>query len=149
MAAPAERKPTIVLVPGAWQRSSGFNVVQHKLQLLGYPTIIVDHLSTGAEPPTTELSDDVKNLHQILQRLCDEERDVVVIAHSYGGVVASCAVEGIGVTELNRAGKKGGVIMLAYLSAFVLPKGACLMDGLHGQWLPWQKVEVCVARPAL
>ena len=149
MAAPVERRPTIVLVPGAWQRSSGFDTVQHELQLLGYPTVLVDHLSTGAEPPTTELSDDVGNLHQTLQRLCDEEREIVVIAHSYGGVVASCAVEGIDNAELRKAGKKGGVIMLAYLSAFVLPKGASLMDGLHGQWLPWQKVEVCISRSVL
>ena len=146
MAAPAERRPTIVLVPGAWQRSSGFEVVRQKLQLLGYQTVLVDHLSTGAEPPTTELSDDVKNLRQTLQRLCDKERDIVVIAHSYGGVVASCAVEGIGNAELSKAGKKSGIIMLAYLSAFVLPKGASLMDGLQGQWLPWQKVEVCTGR---
>lgn len=75
--------------------------------------------------------------------MVDEERDIVVVAHSYGGVVASCAVEGLDVPALRRAGKIGGVIMLAYLSAFVLPKGASLMDGLHGQWLPWQKVEVC------
>lgn len=143
MVAQEERRPTVVLVPGAWQRSSVFDAVQHKLGLLGYPTVLVDHLSTGAEPPTIELSDDVDNLHKVLQKLVDEERDIVVVAHSYGGVVASCAVEGLDVPALRKAGKTGGVIMLAYLSAFVLPKGASLMDGLHGQWLPWQKVEVC------
>lgn len=142
MAAQAERQPTVVLVPGAWQRSSGFDTVQQKLGHLGYPTVLVDHLSTGAEPPTIELTDDVNNLRQVLQRLVDEERDVVVIAHSYGGVVASCAVEGFDVAELSKSGKNGGVIMLAYLSAFVLPKGKSLMDGLGGQWLPWQRVEV-------
>ncbi|KAH7157986.1 Alpha/beta hydrolase fold-1 [Dactylonectria estremocensis] len=141
MAAQAERQPTVVLVPGAWQRSSGFDTVQQKLGHLGYPTVLVDHLSTGAEPPTIELTDDVNNLRQVLQRLVDEERDVVVIAHSYGGVVASCAVEGFDVAELSKSGKNGGVIMLAYLSAFVLPKGKSLMDGLGGQWLPWQRVE--------
>lgn len=143
MAQQSERRPTIVLVPGAWQRSFVFDTVQHNLRLLGYPTVLVDHLSTGAEPPTIELSDDVDNLHKVLQQLVDEEKDIVVVAHSYGGVVASCAVEGLDVPTLRRAGKIGGVIMLAYLSAFVLPKGASLMDGLHGQWLPWQKVEVC------
>lgn len=142
MVAHAEQRPTVVLVPGAWQRSCVFDVVQDKLQLLGYRTVLVDHLSTGAEPPTIELPDDVDNLHKVLQQLVDEERDIVVVAHSYGGVVASCAVEGLDVPTLRKAGKTGGVIMLAYLSAFVLPKGASLMDGLHGQWLPWQKVEV-------
>ncbi|KFZ25201.1 hypothetical protein V502_00333 [Pseudogymnoascus sp. VKM F-4520 (FW-2644)] len=118
MAAQAERRPTIVLVPGAWQRSLVFDGVQHKLRLIGYPTVLVDHLSTGAEPPTIELSDDVDNLHNVLQQLVDEGKDVVVVAHLYGGVVASCAVEGLDVPALRRAGRRGGVIMLAYLSAF-------------------------------
>lgn len=46
--------------------------MQHKLRLLGYPTVQVDHLSIGAEPPTIELSDDVDNLRKVLQQLVDE-----------------------------------------------------------------------------
>lgn len=143
MAESAKSKPTIVLVPGAWQNSHGFDSVQQKLQHLGYPTILIDHVSIGAEPPTTELSDDVNSLRQVLQGLT-EERNIVVVAHSYGGLVASCAAEGLGVAELSKACRTGGIIMLVYLTAFVLPKGVSLMDGLHGEWLPWQKVEVCV-----
>lgn len=67
---------------------------------------------------------------------------MVVVAHSYGGVVASSAVEGLSKAARAQAGKPGGVIKVVYLAAFALDKGQSLLGMLGGNYLPWMKVEV-------
>lgn len=46
-------------------------------------------------------------------------KEIVLVAHSYGGVVASNAVEGLGVHQ--RTSEEGGIVMILYLSSIVLP----------------------------
>lgn len=65
-----------------------------------------------------------------------------MVAHSYGGVVVTNGVEGFSLAHRQASGKKGGVILLIYMSAFVVPKGMCLMDMFGGNIPPWIKVEV-------
>lgn len=43
----------------------------------------------------------------------------------------------------NDAGKAGGVIMTVYMSAFMLPRGTSVLEGLGGDPLPWMNLEVC------
>ncbi|KAJ5282005.1 hypothetical protein N7478_007377 [Penicillium angulare] len=100
------------------------------------------HPSTGAEPPSKELPDDVASLRDVLVKLADEGRDLVVVAHSYGGVVASCAVDGLSKQAREKDGKSGGVIKVIYLAAFALDKGQSLLGMLGGNFLPWMKIEV-------
>ncbi|KAH8589760.1 Alpha/beta hydrolase fold-1 [Bisporella sp. PMI_857] len=144
----SSEKPTILFVPGAWHLPAGFDTVREQLKALGYPTEAVAHPSIGAEPPTKNLSDDTANLRATLETLADEGKRIVVVTHSYGGVVGSCAVEDAGFAQRASAGKKGGVIMLIYMTAFVLPKDTSLLDALGGNWLPWMKVSGDYCRAA-
>lgn len=57
--------------------------------------------------------------------------------------MGSCAVKGLGAVQRAKAGKAGGVIMLVYMAAFVVPKGKSLKDMLGGEFLPWMKFDVC------
>lgn len=70
-----------------------------------------------------------------------------MVAHAYGGLVGSGAVQGLEYTRRAQSGEKGsggggGVIMLVYMTAFVVPKGSTLRDRLGGQWLSWMKFDV-------
>jgi pimeloyl-ACP methyl ester carboxylesterase len=76
-------------------------------------------------------------------KLADEGRDLVVVGHSYGGVVTSCAVEGLSKDARSKEGKTGGVIKVIYISAFALDKGQSMLGMLGGNYLPWMKIEVC------
>jgi len=59
-------------------------------------------------------------------------KDVVVVMHSYGGIVGHYRRIG---------GLKGGVTRLLYMCAFVVPVGASLTGQLGGQLPPFIKVE--------
>jgi hypothetical protein len=93
-------------------------------------------------PGVTTLADDSVSLASALQSLADEGKQILLAVHSYGGCVGSCAVEGLDIESRRKQGKKGGVIMLMYISAFVLPKGRSLKDGLGGNFLEWMVFDV-------
>lgn len=135
-------KPTILFVPGAWHFPAGFDVVREQLKALGYPSEAVALPSIGAIPPAKDLSDDAAHLRVSIEKLANHGKKIVLVTHSYGGVVGSCAVEGLGFGERKSAGVEGGVIQLVYLSAFALPKGTSLLDALGGKPLPWMNFKV-------
>ncbi|KAH7383492.1 Alpha/beta hydrolase fold-1 [Cadophora sp. MPI-SDFR-AT-0126] len=134
-------QPAILFVPGAWHSPAGFDAVRELLKPLGYATEAVALPSIGAEPPTKTLADDSVHTRAAVVRLADAGKKVVVVTHSYGGVVGSCAVEDLGFAQRKAAGKEGGVINFVYLSAFALPKGVSLLDALGGNPLPWMNFK--------
>ncbi|KAF4311938.1 hypothetical protein GTA08_BOTSDO12061 [Botryosphaeria dothidea] len=134
-------KPTLVFAPGAWHTPACFDAVRDQLHARGWATEAVAYPSVGAEPPTLGLAEDVAAVRSTLERLADEGKQIVLTVHSYGGLVGQNAVEGLGYKQRAAAGKKGGVILLVYLTAFVAPKGATIKQMLGGQFLPWMKFE--------
>jgi pimeloyl-ACP methyl ester carboxylesterase len=119
-----------------------FDAVRTRLEALGFLSECPAHPSIGAEPPSLMLEDDVSSLRGVVTALADEGRDIIVVGHSYGGVVASCAVEGLAKPVRAANGKRGGVVSVVYLAAFALDKGQSLLGLLGGKVLPWMKVEV-------
>ena len=90
-------KPTIVLVHGAFADASSFQYLIPLLQNDGYNVVAVQN-------PLSSLSDDIATT----KRLIDAQKGpVVVVGHSYGGVVISGAAAG-----------NPNVKALVYLAAF-------------------------------
>jgi len=135
-------KPTFVFSLGAWLTPIHLEAVRNRLNALGYPSECPAHPSVGAEPPSVTLEDDVVSLRKVLTTLANDGKDIVVVGHSYGGVVASAASEGLIKHVRAESGKLGGIIKVVYLAAFALNKGQSLLGLLGGNYLPWMKVEV-------
>lgn len=81
--------------------------------------------------------DDTTVVRTAIEKLAEEDKKIVVLAHSYAGIVGSCAVEDLDYAHRKSAGKRGGVINLIYLAAFALPKGLSLFEAVGGKPLPW------------
>ena len=77
-------KPTIVLVHGAWADVSGWSDVTHRLQDAGYEVI-------APANPLRGLPDDVAYLGSALATI---QGPVVLVGHSYGGMVMTGAATG-------------------------------------------------------
>lgn len=135
-------KPAVVIVPGAWQLPVVWDEFRSILDRAGYNAYHVALPSIGGtELPLTGLPEDVAAVRKTLDSLVDEGREVVMLCHSSGGVVGSNAIEGYDVAAREKAGKKGGVVRIVYLSAFMLPKGKSLIEMLGGEPLPWMVIE--------
>lgn len=133
MSAPS---PSIVFVPGAWHDAPCFDSIRQSLKSKGWPSEASQYPSVGAEPPNKGLSDDVEASRSILERLANE-KEVVLVAHSYGGPVAANTAEGYARGQRRR----GGIVLFVYLAVFVVPTGLSVFDMIGGQWLPWMKVQ--------
>lgn len=130
--------PTIVLVQGSFQISQVYEKLVDGLAAQGYPTIHPDLPScsnTGSPDfPQVSLKDDASAIRSVLVRLIEEEeKSVVVVMHSYGGLVGSEAIsEELDYTNLHAQGLHGGVIHLFFYSAFLLDKGQSVL-GVFGE----------------
>jgi len=78
------KKPTVVLVHGAFADSSSWNGVVKKLQRDGYPVI-------APANPLRGLHSDAEYLRSVLDSV---QGPIVLAGHSYGGPVLSEAADG-------------------------------------------------------
>lgn len=96
-----ESRPTIVLVHGGFVDGSGWEAVYKILRRDGYTVRVVQN-------PTISLAGDVAATRRVVNA---SEGPVVLVGHSYGGVV---------ITE---AGNDASVVGLVYIAAFAPDKG--------------------------
>jgi pimeloyl-ACP methyl ester carboxylesterase len=103
--------PTIVLVHGAWADGSSWNPVSVKLQSLGFTVLTPPNLLRGVAPDAAYLSS------FLAQRTT---APVVLVGHSYGGVV------------ITNAASAGSVGALVYVNAFIPDVGESVLAILGG-----------------
>ncbi|CAG8109582.1 unnamed protein product [Penicillium olsonii] len=131
----------VVFAPGAWSAGSAYDEFRELLTRRGIASFAMDHLTNGAEPPNKRLSDDQERLRRIVSTYADEGKQIVLVGHSYGGMVITAASSGLGLEERAKAGQPGGIKVLVFMAAFVTPKGKCLKDMIGGQLWPWMLVD--------
>jgi pimeloyl-ACP methyl ester carboxylesterase len=67
-------KPTIILIPGAWQTTEGFGPLKSFLEKAGYPTKAVDLPSSGAHPGHSNFNQDVAVIRKVVLDLINENK---------------------------------------------------------------------------
>jgi hypothetical protein len=138
-------KATIVCVPGAWHTPEIYSKTLGILDEHGYPTIGLPLASVGASPPHRSFDKDVKDIRDCLTKLVvEEEKEVVLVTHSYTGMPGAEAPVGLGKKEREAANKNGGVIRLVFIMAFAMPEGFQPTAG-GAQFPEWMKVDVEVS----
>src|SRR5271154_323167 len=101
MAHTAQVPVSIVLVHGGFVDGSGWEQVYNMLKADGYAVSVVQN-------PTSSLTDDVAATKRVI---ADQTNPVILVGHSYGGVV---------ITE---AGNDPKVTGLVYIAAFAPDRG--------------------------
>ena len=135
-------RPTILLIPGAWFPPSAYNAFLHAVRNAGYQTECASYPSLNPKDPEhadaeADTSFVVKNYLIPLVEI--EQKDVVIIMHSYGGIPGSGAATSFGKAARQQQGQKGGVVGLVHSSGFVLPEGLSCADGQGGSLPLWIK----------
>ncbi len=100
-------KPTIVLVHGGWDNSTGWNAVVAKLQKRGFDVI-------APANPLRDLASDSAYISSVLDTI---EGPIVLVGHSYGGAVITNAAVG-----------HANVKVLVYIAAFAPDEGESLFQ---------------------
>lgn len=107
--------PVIVLVPGAFGTTDGFErLVPHLGGLQTYPG---SYPSCNPDDPLdADCSKDIEKLRNTLVSLLDQDSNIIILAHSYGGVVAGGAAKGLDKASREAEGHRSAVLGLIYVA---------------------------------
>jgi pimeloyl-ACP methyl ester carboxylesterase len=121
---------TIILVPGSFSPSSFYVPLADPLRAAGLTVHLLDppsyYTKKPGAPPT--VYDDAAFVASFVRGLVDAGEEVILLAHSYGGMPTSQALEGLTVRERRAKGEKGGVARVGFITAVVPPVGKSVME---------------------
>jgi alpha-beta hydrolase superfamily lysophospholipase len=81
----AAKKPSIVLVPTVCHVPAHYSKLKACLEQAGYRVVLLHNPSVGPFPPPDAFDADVHQVREAVIKELRNERDVVLVAHGYGG----------------------------------------------------------------
>lgn len=147
--------PTLVFVHGSWHKPTCYNKIIKLLQDKHKLRCVTFTLPSTTGDPTKTFKDDLDAAREAISREAGQGYDVVVVAHSYGGMVANSAIKGF-TKPRNSAGgtstppstsasaqnvSAGRVIGLILIASGFTLTGLSFMDPLFGHPPPSWRVN--------
>lgn len=140
MASPPTPNVTFLIVPGSFTTPPVYDTLVAQLQNQGYnarATALLSANDGSRQPPATG-DDDAAHIRSEVLALLDGTNatgtgtgtgtttaptNVILAAHSYGGMPGTSALRGLGRADRAAQGHRTAVLGLVYLASFVLPLG--------------------------
>lgn len=88
-------------------------------------------LSVGGPTSTTAADDATYIQNNYLDDLISQGKEVVMVMHSYSGIPGTESVKGRTRRNIAALGKKGGVVALVYMAAFLISAGQSVVSSLQ------------------
>ncbi|KAH7161923.1 Alpha/beta hydrolase fold-1 [Dactylonectria macrodidyma] len=132
-----KQKPAVLLVHGAWHRPLHYRTLINDLNAKGFTVLAPPLASSGYDDSVDGKTyhDDVKRIHDVLLPILGAGRTVIGIAHSYGGVPLTVAIQGHTTAERAAKGLKGGIASAIYISPTpVFQTGISMYEAGGRQW---------------
>jgi len=139
-------KPLFLLIPGNFLPPSYYTQTSTLLTTHNFRTRTLPLPSTGSPTLLPSNASDIAAVRAVLsEELVSEPGvEIIVVAHSYGGIVACEAVKGLGYQERLDEGKWGGVVRLVFVAAWLLQEGESAPEVIarYAMEAPWARFEV-------
>ena len=133
-------KPTVVVLPGAWIPLAGYATILRELRASCYQAQITAYPSLDPADPSKAdcAADAIHIVENALKPLIEQDgKDVLLVMHSYASMPGIAAAKGYSKAQRVSGNKKGGVIGLVCLSAFLVPEGVSCSGAQGGSLPPW------------
>lgn len=132
--------PTLLLIPGAFTEPSCYDTLIPYLQKSGFPVqtapLITCNPQTQDPKTCTAEQQGLDLLNNHLRPLIEnQEKDVVVFAHSFGATSCSGAGSGLTKQEREKEGKKGGILGIVYIAGVLCKDGEDQLSYLGTSYL--------------
>ncbi|KAJ5578508.1 uncharacterized protein N7459_007472 [Penicillium hispanicum] len=123
-------KPTIVIIPGSFSVPAQYEGLAEQLRSYGFETIVGPLQSAGRRDPlpAATMQDDAAYFSEVITNLANEGKEIVLLPHSYGGVVANESAKGLLKSDRLANGQPGGIIRIVFISSVVPPEGLSTAD---------------------
>ncbi|KAK8039437.1 hypothetical protein PG993_007848 [Apiospora rasikravindrae] len=123
--------PVLVLCPGAFGTPDGFSKLLPFLSEAGIATQPGGYPSCDPADPTQAIcAADIAHVRDnvLLPILDKQEKDIVLLTHSYGGVVGGAASKGLDKQTRAAQGHKTSILGLIYVAGNITLEGESLME---------------------
>ncbi|KAJ6562572.1 Alpha/beta hydrolase fold-1 [Mycena capillaripes] len=128
-------KSTIIIIPASFSPLSLYTTVISDLESHGYSVHGIELETVGRREKAPTMYDDAAKVASLVSKLSDEGKDVVLVAHSYGGVVACESSKGLAKSVREKEGKQGGIVRIVFVAAVVPLEGQVMADVTVGMKL--------------
>ncbi|PNP52199.1 hypothetical protein THARTR1_07408 [Trichoderma harzianum] len=129
-------KPHVFVIPGANHPGSVMNLFIQSLEAAGFSAETTTNRSAGNAGITVQ--DDVAHVQSLLIPQIDAGKDVVVVAHSYGGVVGAGVIAGLDKRGREARGLKGGIVGIICITALLITPDKSVSEmGERAMWSAW------------
>ncbi|KAI3331731.1 alpha/beta-hydrolase [Xylariaceae sp. AK1471] len=122
-------KPSIILATGSFALPSLYDNFADAIRANGYDIKVLHLPSVGSGPGVgrdsapASLYDDAAFIAKEIETLANAGKEVILVAHSYGGMPATESTKGLSIQERRKEGKKGGLIRIAYKTVLLTTPG--------------------------
>lgn len=136
---------SVVLCHGAFQSQYHYHLyldaIRNTTEL--DRVIVPTQSSAGPQPPANCFEDDVANINAAITAELRSGRDVLIVAHSYGGVPGCEALVAVPESPAEHDGMAiGRILGIVFVSAFVAEQGQSLITS-YNKRADWVRIEVC------
>ncbi|KAI2614732.1 Alpha/beta hydrolase fold-1 [Hypoxylon fragiforme] len=134
-----EEKPTILLIHGSWHTPLHYRHLIDALRARGHPVLAPVLPTTGHDDSIDGKTflDAASQVRGLLVPYLDQDRKVVIVAHSFGGIVTAHIVAGLSLEERSAQGLKGGVTSIVYIAAQLSPENLRFKPGNAPPFFEW------------
>ncbi|OQD73957.1 hypothetical protein PENDEC_c013G03228 [Penicillium decumbens] len=134
--------PTLVFIPGSWHKPTCYDKVTKLLQDQHNLKCVSITLPSTTGNPAATFKDDLDAAREAISTETTHGRNVVVVAHSYGGMVGNSAIKGFtpDPTSQNQT-STGYVIGLILIASGFTLSGVAFMDPFFGRPPPSWRVN--------
>ncbi|PNP74194.1 hypothetical protein FNYG_12243 [Fusarium nygamai] len=130
------QKPSLIFVPSAWHSPECWGKIVSAMEAKEFKCIPVALPTNQSTSTDVNYSHDVKVVADAIAAEASQGLDVVVLLHSYSGLVGQSAMRGFTSKSADTDGNTGRVIGLFHVSTGFVREGACFLDTLGGKPLP-------------
>ncbi|KAK3671940.1 hypothetical protein LTR78_008115 [Recurvomyces mirabilis] len=118
-----QQAPVLFLVPGAATYPAFYDDFKRHVSSKGLVFHTVQLRTVEARTPAATLADDVELVRSHLADLCEQDRDIILMAHSFGGMPMTEGAKGFAKVDRQRLGHKGGIVHLIYITSIAAEVG--------------------------
>lgn len=143
--------PAVVIIQGAFQTPEFYTAFESELRSYGFETVhpVLPTCTDieNAEYPKRTITDDARVVHTAIKALVEQGKIVVVLMHSYGGLVGTeCIIKELTRDDRKARGLSGGVVHQILLGSVAPAEGSSVKASRGGQWPEDVEVHVSIFR---
>jgi alpha-beta hydrolase superfamily lysophospholipase len=100
--------------------------------------VVVDQPTNNMHPASADMHEDIEHTCDIIENELKLGNDVVIIAHSAGGLIGPLAAQGLSKVDQLAASQSNGVIGFIGVASILPHPGKTIMDMNTEFWIPKQ-----------